>query len=116
MLAAITLLLVYQLIGEAIAMGITEKIGGLASLTAVLVVSTGIIGAVAAKYVLNALNITNDGVRGFAVGVAAHGIDTARTFQVGEEAGAFSGLAMGLNGLATALRFPLLYWGFRQFA
>ena len=82
MLAAITLLLVYQLIGEAIAMGITEKIGGLASLTAVLVVSTGIIGAVAAKYVLNALNITDHSMRGFAVGVAAHGISTARTFQV----------------------------------
>lgn len=81
-----------------------------------LVVSTGIIGAVAAKYVLDALKITDDGVRGFAVGVAAHGIGTARAFQVSDEAGTFSGLAMGLNGLATALLFPLLYWGFRQLA
>lgn len=97
-----------------IAMGIAEKIGGLASLTAVLVVSTGIIGAVAAKYVLDALGITDHSVRGFAVGVAAHGIGTARAFQVSEEAGAFSGLAMGLNGLATALLFPLLYWAFKQ--
>jgi predicted murein hydrolase (TIGR00659 family) len=96
-----------------IAMGIAAKIGGLASLTAVLVVSTGIIGAVAAKYVLDALNITDHSIRGFAVGVAAHGIGTARAFQVSEEAGAFSGLAMGLNGLATALMFPLLYWAFK---
>lgn len=49
-------------------------------------------------------------MRGFAIGVAAHGIGTARAFQVSEEAGAFSGLAMGLNGLATALLFPLLVW------
>lgn len=93
-----------------IAMGITEKMGGLPSLTAVLVVSTGIIGAVSAKYVLDFLRVRDHGVRGFAVGVAAHGIGTARAFQVSEEAGAFSGLAMGLNGLATALLFPLLIW------
>ncbi|MBE0623867.1 MAG: LrgB family protein [Burkholderiales bacterium] len=95
-----------------IAMGITEKLGGLPSLTAVLVVATGIIGAVTAKYVLDFLRVREHGVRGFAVGVAAHGIGTARAFQVSEEAGAFAGLGMGLNGLATALLFPLLIWLF----
>jgi predicted murein hydrolase (TIGR00659 family) len=93
-----------------IAMGITEKLGGIPSLTAVLVVTTGILGAVLAKYVLDALRIADHAVRGFAVGVAAHGIGTARAFQVSEEAGAFAGLAMGLNGLATALLFPLFAW------
>jgi predicted murein hydrolase (TIGR00659 family) len=93
-----------------IAMGIAEKLGGLPSLTAVLVVSTGILGAVMAKYVLDALRIKDHGVRGFAVGLAAHGIGTARAFQVSEQAGAFAGLAMGLNGLATAVLFPLLAW------
>ena len=118
MLASITLLLVYQLTGEGIAMGIGEKIGGLASLTAMLVVSTGFIGAVAAKYVPDALNITDHSVRGLAVGVAAHGIGTARAFpfQVSDEAGAYSGLAMGLKGLATALLFPLLHWLFKLLA
>jgi predicted murein hydrolase (TIGR00659 family) len=95
-----------------IAMGITEKLGGLPSLTAVLVVSTGIIGAVTVKYVLDFLRVREHSVRGFAVGVAAHGIGTARAFQVSEEAGAFAGLGMGLNGLATALLFPLLIWLF----
>lgn len=93
-----------------IAMGIAEKIGGLPSLTAVLVVSTGIVGAVLAKYVLDALAIADHAVRGFAVGVAAHGIGTARAFQVSEEAGAFAGLAMGLNGAVTALMVPLALW------
>jgi predicted murein hydrolase (TIGR00659 family) len=93
-----------------IAMGISEKLGGLPSLTAVLVVSTGVLGAVMAKYVLDALRIRDHGVRGFSVGLAAHGIGTARAFQVSEEAGAFAGLAMGLNGLATAVLFPALVW------
>lgn len=93
-----------------IAMGIAEKIGGLPSLTAVLVVCTGIIGAVLAKYVLDALAIADHAVRGFAAGVAAHGIGTARAFQVSEEAGAFAGLAMGLHGAVAALMVPLGLW------
>jgi len=96
-----------------IAMGVAEKIGGLPSLTAVLVVSTGILGAVLARGTLNLLRIEDHAVRGFAVGVAAHGIGTARAFQVSETMGAFAGLAMGLNGLLTAFLFPLLarLWG-----
>jgi putative effector of murein hydrolase len=99
-----------------IAMGIAEKIGGLPSLTAVLVVCTGIVGAVLAKYVLDALSIADHAVRGFAVGVAAHGIGTARAFQVSEEAGAFAGLAMGLNGAVTALMVPLALWLLQRFS
>jgi predicted murein hydrolase (TIGR00659 family) len=91
-----------------IAMGIAEKLGGLPSLTAVLVVTTGILGAVLARGTLNLLRIDDHAVRGFAVGVAAHGIGTARAFQVSETMGAFAGLAMGLNGLVTAFLFPLL--------
>lgn len=96
-----------------IAMGIAEKIGGLPSLTAVLVVCTGVLGAVLARGTLNLLRIEDHAVRGFAVGVAAHGIGTARAFQVSETMGAFAGLAMGLNGLATAFLFPALLrlWG-----
>jgi len=96
-----------------IAMGIAEKLGGLPSLTAVLVVCTGILGAVLARGTLNLLRIEDHAVRGFAVGIAAHGIGTARAFQVSETMGAFAGLAMGLNGLATAFLFPvaLRLWG-----
>jgi predicted murein hydrolase (TIGR00659 family) len=96
-----------------IAMGIAEKLGGLPSLTAVLVVTTGILGAVLARSVLNLLRVRDHAVRGFAVGVAAHGIGTARAFQVSETMGAFAGLGMGLNGMATAFLFPVLVtlWG-----
>jgi predicted murein hydrolase (TIGR00659 family) len=93
-----------------IAMALAEKLGGLPSLAAVLVMATGIVGGLGGKYVLDALHIHEHSVRGFAVGLAAHGIGTARAFQLSEEAGAFAGLAMGLNGLATSLLLPLLLW------
>jgi len=90
-----------------VAMGIAEKLGGLPSLTAILVVSTGILGAVLGPWTLNVLRVRDAAIRGFAIGVASHGIGTARAFQESEQAGAFSGLAMGLNILATALLLQL---------
>lgn len=91
-----------------VAMGIAEKLGGLPSLSAMLVVSTGIIGAVLGPWSLDLLGLRDQAIRGFSIGVASHGIGTARAFQESEEAGAFSGLAMGLNILATALMLPVL--------
>lgn len=91
-----------------IAMGITEQIGGLPSLTAVLVIITGIIGAVLCEPVFGLLRIRSDAAKGLAIGVSAHGIGTARAFQISEQTGAFSALAMGLNGLLTALLIPLV--------
>ncbi|MHB1375050.1 MAG: LrgB family protein [Thauera sp.] len=100
-----------------IAMGVAERLGGLPSLTAVLVISAGIIGAVAGRSVLNRLHIKDHAVRGFAIGIASHGIGTARAFQVSEQAGAFAALAMGLNGLLTALSLPwIMPWVERLFA
>ncbi|MFT5532720.1 MAG: putative murein hydrolase (TIGR00659 family) [Burkholderiaceae bacterium] len=90
-----------------IAMGIAEKIGGLPSLTAVMVIATGILGATLARTILTWMKFTDHKVMGFALGVTAHGIGTARGFQVSEEMGAFAGLAMGLSGVMTALLLPL---------
>lgn len=92
-----------------VAMGITEQLGGLPSLTAVLVILTGILGAVIGPMVLNLLRIRDWRARGLALGTASHGIGTARALQVNELAGAFSGLAMGLNALATAILLPLIW-------
>lgn len=91
-----------------IAMGISEKIGGLPSLTAVLVVATGIIGAIIGLYLFRLLNIKDDRIKGIALGLTAHGIGTARAFQVSSQMGAFSGLAMALSALINALVLPWL--------
>lgn len=91
-----------------IAMGVAERLGGIPSLTAVLVIVTGILGAIWGRALFRLLRVEDHAVQGFAMGIAAHGIGTARAFQVSETCGAFSALAMGLNGLLTALLLPLL--------
>lgn len=93
-----------------VAMGISERLGGLPSLTAVLVILTGILGAALGPWLLERLRIRNPMAQGLAMGVASHGIGTGRAVYMGEVAAAFSGLAMGLNGLATTLLLPLI-WG-----
>ena len=92
-----------------IAMGVAQAIGGIPALTAVLVILTGIIGAIAVTPLMNRLGVRDPAARGFAAGVAAHGIGTARAFQVSETAGTYAGLGLALNGLATSLLVPLLF-------
>lgn len=92
-----------------IAMGIAQKLGGLPALAAVFAVATGILGASIGKYVFNACGVSDMRARGFALGLAAHGIGTARAFQVNSDAGAFASLAFALHGLVAAVVFPLAY-------
>ena len=89
-----------------IAMGIAERIGGIPSLTAVLVIITGVLGAMSARYVFGAMKLHDPAIEGFAIGLASHGIGTARAFQMNEQSGAFAALAMGLNGALTAVLLP----------
>jgi predicted murein hydrolase (TIGR00659 family) len=91
-----------------IAMAVAERIGGVPPLAAMAVAATGIGGAIMARPLLNLLGIRDPAVRGFAVGITAHAIGTARAMQVGTVNGAFAALAMALNGVATALLMPLL--------
>jgi predicted murein hydrolase (TIGR00659 family) len=91
-----------------VAMGITEALGGDPALTAVLVILTGILGAIVVTPLMDLLRIHDWRARGFAAGLASHGIGTARAFQVNPVAGTFAGIAMGLNALLTALLLPLV--------
>ncbi len=92
-----------------IAMGIAEQIGGVAALAAVFAVATGVIGAALGKYILDAVRVRDWRARGFALGLAAHGIGTARAFQVNVEAGTYAGLAFGLHGVLAAFLLPLVW-------
>ncbi|HRX36504.1 MAG TPA: LrgB family protein [Aestuariivirga sp.] len=96
-----------------VAMGISEGLGGIPALTAVLVILTGLIGAVIVTPLMNALGMTDYAARGFAAGLAAHGIGTARAFVVDEVAGTFAGIAMGLNAVLTAILVPIILAWFR---
>jgi predicted murein hydrolase (TIGR00659 family) len=90
----------------AVSMEISRLIGGAPAVTATLTILTGIIGAVAGPYSLNFLGIEAPEARGFALGVASHGIATARAFTESEIAGSFGGLGMVLNAILTAVIVP----------
>ncbi|MFM9880688.1 MAG: LrgB family protein [Burkholderiaceae bacterium] len=96
-----------------VAMGVAEKIGGIPALAAVFAVLTGLVGALSGKTIFSLLRIPQDATgwaaRGFALGTAAHGIGAARALQVNADAGAYAGLALGLQVVLASLLVPLLF-------
>lgn len=92
-----------------VAMGIAERIGGVPALAAVFAVLTGLIGAIFGRYLFEALRIRSWAARGFALGTASHGIGAARAIQIDAEAGAYAGIALGLQVLLASLIAPLLF-------
>jgi predicted murein hydrolase (TIGR00659 family) len=96
-----------------VAMGIADKIGGIPALAAVFAVVTGMVGALSGKYLFQMLKIPLDSpgwvARGFALGTAAHGIGAARAMQVNADAGAYAGLALGLQVVLASLLMPLIF-------
>ena len=96
-----------------VAMGIAEQIGGIPALAAVFAVITGLVGALSAKYLFSAMRIPTDAqgwaARGFALGTAAHGLGAARSMQVNADAGAYAGLALGLQVVLSSLLIPLAF-------
>ena len=91
-----------------VAMGIAERLHGIPALAAVAVLLTGLTGALSGRYLFDWLGVRAPEWRGFALGTAAHGIGAARAMQVHPDAGAYAGLALGLQALLAALLLPLL--------
>jgi len=96
-----------------IALPMAERFGGLPSLAAVAVAITGISGCMLAPFLLRVVRSQDPAVEGFAQGLTSHAIGTARAMQINPTAGAFAALAMGLNGVLTALLMPLCVALFR---
>ena len=91
-----------------VSIAISEQIGGIPALTAVLTIVAGITGAVVGPKVLDWARVHDERARGLALGAASHGIGTARALHEGATEGAFSGLSMALSALATSLVVPIV--------
>lgn len=89
-----------------IAIGISEQIGGVASLAAAFAVLTGVTGTVIATYLLQRAGVSCWRAQGLAMGVTAHGQGTARMLTLNETGAAFSTVGMGLNAFLTAIWLP----------
>jgi predicted murein hydrolase (TIGR00659 family) len=105
---AVVLSLAPKSVTTPIAMGVAEQIGGQPSLAAVFVLITGLVAGVLVGPALRLIRVTDWRAQGLAAGTAGHGLATARMLLVSETAGAFGGLAIGLNGVITAILVPLL--------
>ncbi len=91
-----------------IAMGISQQLGGNPSLTAVFVMITAMFGVLVYPFVFRLGRVTDWRARGLAAGVAMHGLGTAKMLTLDDTAGAFAGLAIGLNGVVTSLFLPVM--------
>lgn len=104
--------LVYSLYPKSIttpmAISLSEIIGGMPSITVVMVVVTGITGAFAAPYMVKLFPFLNPIARGIGIGTASHAVGTSKALEMGETEGALSGTAIGLCGILTVLMVPLL--------
>lgn len=110
----ITRSLVAKSVTTPVALGISEKIGGINAITAVVVVFTGVIGGIIATAVFRMVGIRDPRAQGFALGLAAHGLGVGRALQIDSAAAAFASLAMGFNALITALWAPAVIPWFLQ--
>ena len=91
-----------------IAIAISESMGGISSLTSLVVVIVGIFGGIVGPFVLDKLGISDKIARGLAMGSASHAMGTARAIELGAVEGALSGLAIGVMGVITAILVPLI--------
>lgn len=91
-----------------IAIGVTDELGGISSITVFAVILSGIIGAVIAPFIFKLLKIKSPVAQGLACGTAAHGSGTTTALELGEIQGAISGLAIIITGLITTLVVPII--------
>nr|WP_245243360.1 LrgB family protein [Pararhodobacter sp. SW119] len=91
----------------AVAVEIAQAQGGATGMTAVIVISTGIFGAVFGPAILDTTGVRDPRAVGFALGLASHAIGTARAFQISEITGSFASLGMILNAILTIALVPL---------
>lgn len=105
---ALALSLAPRSVTTPVAIEIAALTGGLPALTAVAVIAGGILGAVLGDRVLDLVRVHDQRARGLAIGCASHAIGTARQLEQSKVAGAYGGLALSLNAIATALYLPLV--------
>jgi len=93
-------------ITTAIAVGITEEIGGIEALTVIVIVITGVLGGIMAEGVCKIFKITHPIAKGTAIGTSSHVGGTAAAIQMGETEGAISGLSIAVAGIITVVVLP----------
>lgn len=92
----------------AIALGVTEEVGGIAAVTVVGVSFAGLMGAIVGPAILKAVHITEPVAQGLAIGAASHAVGTSKAVELGEIQGAMSSLSIVVTGILTVIIVPIV--------
>lgn len=92
----------------AIALGVTEEIGGISAVTVVGVSFAGLMGAIVGPTVLKVAHITEPVAQGLAIGAASHAVGTSKAVELGEVQGAMSSLSIVVTGILTVIIVPII--------
>ena len=90
-------------ITTAIGIGVSEELGGIQSLTVVVIIITGVLGNIFAELICKVFRITDPIAQGVGIGTSTHAVGTARAMEMGEIQGAMSGLSIVVAGLMTVV-------------
>ena len=101
--AAMTASLLPKSVTTPIATAVAEAHGGIVSITVAAVIFTGILGNLAAPYLIRLFRVKDPLAVGLGIGACSHAMGTAKALELGDTEGAMSGLAIGMCGILTAL-------------
>ena len=90
-------------ITTAIGMGVSEELGGYASITVAIIIITGVVGNICADTVCKLFKITDPVAKGIGIGTASHAIGTAKAMEMGDVEGAMSSLSIVVSGVLTVV-------------
>ena len=92
-----------------IAISITEKIGGVASLTAACVIATAVLGMFIGPLLIRLLSIRTSIAKGVMLGMGANGGGISKAFEFGPVEGTVSSLSMIAAAVASLAFAPITY-------
>lgn len=95
--------LIPKSVTTAIAVEISEQLGGIPSITVAIVVITGVLGAVLGPFLIKLFHFDHEVVQGVAFGTASHAVGTSKAIELGEVQGAMSGIAISVSGIITVI-------------
>jgi len=102
-----TVSLLPKSITTAMGMVLSEQNGGIAALTTVVIIVTGILGSLLGTILCKLLKLEHPIAQGVALGTASHVIGTSKANELGALQGAVSSLSLATAGIFTAILFPL---------
>ena len=94
-------------ITTAIGISLSEEMGGIATVTVLSIIITGIFGNMIAESFLKLIRVTDSVAKGIAIGTSAHVMGTAKAMELGETEGAMSSLSIAVAGVVTVVVAPL---------